>query len=240
MCRAIQLSILILALTLKVAAQSSPKVFLGNVIPSRILAIGDSITWGAGYDGGYRGILETRIRAAGGMFSFVGSDSENSKSLRSKFHEGHGGWSTLDLINGKSSAPSAGKVSTWLTQSHPDMVLVMTGTNDDIWVSRQEWTAKYEALLDKIFAYNKNMRVILASIPKSYAPRTGKATGEALCYDIVKTVVASRKARGFRIGFADTYTSFDYNSDLSDDYHPNKSGYTKIADAFFNQIEKGV
>lgn len=211
----------------------------GNSIGKRMLAVGDSITWGAGYTGGYRGILESRIRSVGYRFDYVGGRADNSAGMVSMNHEGHGGWTTTDLLNGRSTEPAAGKLSTWLKSYQPDVVLLMAGTNDNPWVSREEWKAKYEKLLDVIYKYNPDTRVVLASIPRSYTPNTGKQLAEAFCYDIVKSVVAGRRAKYFPIVFADTYTSFNINTDLADEYHPNKSGYAKIADAFFQAITKG-
>src|SRR5947207_492514 len=41
--------------------------------PCRILPLGDSLTWGLGYEGGYRVALFQRASAAGKRITFVGS-----------------------------------------------------------------------------------------------------------------------------------------------------------------------
>ena len=112
----------------------------------------------------------------------------------------------------------------------------MTGTNDPFWVTRQEWTAKYEKLLDIVFKYNPKTKVVMASIPRSDSAVTGKSEAEALCFDIVKTVAASRRAKGFFVTFADTYTSFNPALDLFDAYHPNANGYRKIANVIYSAL----
>ena len=211
----------------------------GNSIGKRILAVGDSITQGAGYTGGYRGILEAKIRGLGYSFEFLGGRTDNSNGMISRNHEGHGGWNTTELLNGRASDPSSGKLGDWLKAYRPDVVLLMAGTNDNPWVSQQEWTLRYLKLLDTIWKYNPDTRVVLASIPKSYTPKTGKQIAEANCFSIVKSIVAAKRAKYFPIAFADTYTNFNIFTDLYDQYHPNKSGYTKIADAFLKALTTG-
>ena len=233
--------LLVLVLMVSAFALSQGGKSLGRparTIGQRVLAVGDSITLGAGSPGGYRAILESRLLSEGFKFDFVGGSTENSNGLVSPRHEGHGGWSTTDLVNGKAGQGAKGKLADWLRASNPDTVLVMTGTNDSVWVTKQEWTAKYERLLDAIYKQNRNMKVVLASIPKSNNAVTGKDWGEAMCYDIVKSVVASRRAKGYKITFADTYTSFNPSVDLADDYHPNANGYRKIANAFYGALLK--
>lgn len=202
----------------------------------RVLAVGDSITLGAGSPGGYRLPLEKRLLSEGYRFQFVGASVENSQGLTSPNHEGHGGWSTTDLINGKTSQKSAGKLAQWLAATRPETVVIMTGTNDDIWVTKQEWTAKYEKLLDVVFKFNPDTKVVLAAIPRSDNTVTGKAWAEAVCFDIVKSVVAKRRAKGQLVTFADTYTTFNAQTDLSDAYHPNANGYRKIANAIYGAL----
>ena len=205
-------------------------------IGKRVMAIGDSITLGAGSQGGYRILLESRLMAEGYKFEFVGSSTENSKGLVSPKHEGHGGWSTTDITSGKPGQGQKGKMLDWLTKHKPDTVLLMTGTNDSVWVTKQEWTAKYQKMLDVVFKFNPKMKVVLAAIPRSDSTVTGKDWGEAMCFDVVKSVVANRRSRGFMVTMADCYTSFNVETDLSDAYHPNQNGYRKIANAFYSAL----
>ncbi len=201
-----------------------------------IMPVGDSITLGAGYDGGYRGILEHMLRAHGYTFKFIGGVIENSKALLYKRHEGHGGWSTNDLLNGRDGQPQAGKLALWLHKWKPDTLIVMTGTNDDWWIGRDAWAQKYDKVLRTIFAYNANTKVVMVSIPKSNDAVTGKEGAEAMCYDIVKSAVTAWARKGYKVAFADCYTSFNPQTDLSDNYHPNEAGYQKIANAVYTAL----
>ena len=204
----------------------------------KILLVGDSITMGAGSPGGYRAILEQRLQSEGHYFEFVGGSTENSFSMEQPKHEGHGGWSTLDILNGKPDQPAKGKIVDWVTKYKPNFVLIMTGTNDDIWVTKQEWLAKYYALLKAVYTASPKVKVVLATIPKSNNGVTGKSWGEAVCYDVVRKEAVVFKSRGFKMAFVDTYTTFNPATDLADDYHPNAKGYQKIANAFYGGLMK--
>ena len=204
----------------------------------RVMAIGDSITMGAGSVGGYRRLLENRLKSSAYKFIFVGTSMENSSGMSFRRHEGHSGWSTNDLIYGRVDQPGLGKVSKWLSYAKPDTVLIMTGTNDPTFLPKQDWAAKYDKLLSQVFAYNAATRVVLISIPKSDNAITGKAVPESICYDIVKSAVAKWKGKGYAIEFADAYSTFNTSRDLSDAYHPNEAGYKKIADAVFMAMQK--
>lgn len=228
-----------LALTLGLNAQS--QVNLGapkRANLGKILLVGDSITMGAGSPGGYRAILENRLQSEGHYFEFVGGSTENSFGMGQPKHEGHGGWSTLDILNGKQGQSSSGKISSWIAKYKPNFVLLMTGTNDDIWVTKQEWLAKYYDLLKTIFTANPKTKVVISAIPKSNNNVTGKAWGEAVCYDVVRKEAIVFKSRGFKIAFVDPFSSFNPATDLADDYHPNTSGYRKIANAFYSGLMK--
>ena len=62
--------------------------------PTRILPLGDSITFGSGGTanlGGYRSKLYTSLTTAGYNVDYVGSLTTNSSGIPDQDHEGHGG-----------------------------------------------------------------------------------------------------------------------------------------------------
>lgn len=63
----------------------------------RIMPLGDSITYGQGWDphGGYRAVLREKLVAAGYDVDYVGTQSANQGTLAQSGdvqHEGHPGW----------------------------------------------------------------------------------------------------------------------------------------------------
>ena len=63
----------------------------------RILPLGDSITYGQGWDphGGYRAVLREKLVAAGYDVDYVGNETRNQGTLKESGdieHEGHPGW----------------------------------------------------------------------------------------------------------------------------------------------------
>lgn len=96
-----------------------------------ILPLGDSITQPNNNRRGYLYPLWVELVDAGIDFDFVGSQTEepadnpqwpdhNDMSF-DRNHEGHGGWSIEELLDG---------LSTWLEDYTPDIVLLHAGTND--------------------------------------------------------------------------------------------------------------
>jgi hypothetical protein len=88
--------------------------------PLRIMPLGDSIT--AGYDdfnqtpGGYRTTLYGLLDAAGYDFDFVGSLQTNPGPIPDNDHEGHGGYTLLQI--GQIAGPS-------IVATQPDVILLL-------------------------------------------------------------------------------------------------------------------
>ena len=70
-------------------------------VPFRIMPLGDSITEGAGWDGGgYRAVLREKLVAAGYDVDYVGTATHNPGTLADSGdvqHDGHGGWKVEDI-----------------------------------------------------------------------------------------------------------------------------------------------
>jgi lysophospholipase L1-like esterase len=88
----------------------------------RIMALGDSITYGVGStDGsGYRARLDNRLVAVGFRVDFVGSRDSGPPGADDD-NEGHSGWTISRM---------ARRVDRWLIAYRPDVVLLHIGTND--------------------------------------------------------------------------------------------------------------
>jgi lysophospholipase L1-like esterase len=203
--------------------------------PSKIMPLGDSITFGlivADDDilpeeetGGYRYYLWHMLHDANYETSFVGSLSAGS-ALTPPFdtaHEGHRGWNTYEL---------ADNTAAFLTQNPADTILLHAGTND-ISVS----AAGINQILDQIGLYEQqsgqSIKVYVALIINERIP-TPIIT---LFNENLKELV------GIRIRNGDNLTLVDMagragltGADYSDNAHPNENGYQKMAKVWFDAI----
>ena len=95
--------------------------------PIKIMPIGDSITYGQGWDpqGGYRAVLREKLVTAGYDVDYVGTQSGNPGTLAQSGdiqHEGHPGW-TVERVT--SALPE------WFAKvDAPHVILLKIGTNN--------------------------------------------------------------------------------------------------------------
>lgn len=211
--------------------------FRGRPLPwigNRFLAVGDSITLGAGHPGGYRAILAGRLASYGLDARFVGPSSENSGGVARLAHAGFGGWTTQDVLYGRPGSPH-GRLSEWLRRYQPAVVLVMVGTNDPAWLTQAEHERNFDDLLGIVFRVRPGASVVLSSVPGS-APSTGKAEAERRIAAAARNAVSAWRARGYPVEMADPLRRWDPARHLSDAYHPNAAGYQVVADEFLRAL----
>jgi lysophospholipase L1-like esterase len=189
----------------------------------RLMALGDSITYGTGSPGrsGYRIQLQAALKAAGMNVDFVGSQRTGLSGDRD--NEGHGGWSIGQLDQ---------KVVTWLAAARPDIVLLHAGTNN---VTRghdpADIAAELSKLIDDISAARPTAEIFVSTIVQSNRP-TEKARNRA--YNaLVPGVVAFK---GPRVHLVDQ--SAVGGGDLYDGHHPNAYGYSKMSYNFYTAIRR--
>jgi lysophospholipase L1-like esterase len=210
------LACLMPALAIEVSAQATV---------TKVMPLGDSITDGYNIPGGYRIDLWSTFQQAGQFVDFVGSMSNGPASLGDKHHEGHSGW-RIEQINGS--------VSGWLSGAQPEIVLLMIGTNDML----QDYNvagapARLSALLDTITQQSPNTQVIVASLP----PLSNAIANQRVLNfnDAIPDIVAAKAAGGKKVSFIDMYPRLTVG-DLADGIHPNASGYTKLANAWYSAL----
>lgn len=190
------------------------------------MPLGDSNTWGQFVPGSYRTPLYQDLTAKGIRAQFVGSLSNGPDNLPSKSNEGHSGW-TISQI--------AGSADAWLKVSHPQIVLLMIGTND-VWHQQDPANApkRLGDLIDQLARDLPRSHIVVASVP----PLASAASNSAIvAYNsAIAPLVAAHAAGGEHVSYADIYAATP-PADLMDEAHYNADGYAKMAEAWNNVLE---
>lgn len=196
----------------------------------RIMPLGDSITAGVmTVNGvrleddlmtGYRQKLYFDLQSLGIPVDFVGSQTFGSGADPSfdADNEGHPGFSDSQI---------AARVFDWLQLNPADLVLLHIGTNeldpspDDV-----------EQILQEIDRFDQNITVYLARIVNraSYSETTTQFNFN------VQAMAEQRIANGDKIVIVDQESALDYPDDMSDNLHPNPTGYEKMSRLWYNSL----
>jgi mannan endo-1,4-beta-mannosidase len=185
--------------------------------PTRIMALGDSIT---GSPGCWRALLWQHLQETGHPdVDFVGTlppqgcgftyDGEN---------EGHGGFLATGIVRDN-------QLPGWLSSTHPDIVLMHLGTND-VWNNIPASTIldAYTTLLGQMRAANPATKLIVARIiPMN--PANCAACGQRVV-DLNAAIPAWAQAHSTAaspITVVDQWTGFDTAADTTDGVHPNST-----------------
>jgi lysophospholipase L1-like esterase len=223
------------------------------IVDQNIMPLGDSITLGTNGDTpdvfvGYRKPLYEKLKASGFNFDFVGTlaDAIGSPPVFDPDHEGHGGWTALEIALGGGSGSDPNDTTDgifgWLTDNPADVVLLHIGTND-INTFLMGNADDVEAILDEIDRWenvpNNPVTVILARI----IDQTPFPEPEVSFFnDAVETMVNQRIANGDDIIMVDQYSALTYPpdspNDMSEGLHPNTSGYDKMADVWLAALSQ--
>jgi acyl-CoA thioesterase-1 len=206
----------------------------------KIMPLGDSITGGANGLEGYRYPLFYNLRATGDTFDFVGSRSwgRPGDTVFDKDNEGHGGWKMLDLLNGKASEPSAGKLSDWLSGYRPDTIILLAGANDEI-TTQAVYESRYDALIGQIYTSLPAAHLVLGtSTPVDTSIDTRPGAWDKVLSLQAAAVASGQRAQdaGHNVTIVDTLTGFDPHTMLFDAVHPNAAGNEFLASRFEDGI----
>ncbi len=190
----------------------------------KIMPLGDSITYGEGDSqrGGYRTVLGTLLAEDGYKIDFVGSQRSGEEVLTDPDNEGHPGWR---ITNIREAIESEG----WLETYQPDIILLHIGSNDLRYGNGLYAPDNLSALLDDILARLPNVHVIVAQIIPT---RWGAEVSQRIYNDAIPDVAASI---GSQVSVVDM-REIMAKSDFMTLYHPNISGYEKMAHAWESAI----
>jgi lysophospholipase L1-like esterase len=174
--------------------------------------------------------------------TFVGSLTNGPDKVGNqtfpKQHEGHGGY-TIDTGSGKSGI--SGQITDQaIANYHPNIVLLMIGTNDingNIDIANAP--TRLGKLMDEITTNAPSTLLVVASIIPTKDSNTNQ---RVKTYNAaIPGLVDSRAKAGKHVVFLDTYAAFSANSNYStalmaDGLHPNDAGYVVLGQAFYGAI----
>ncbi|KAH9845288.1 carbohydrate esterase family 3 protein [Teratosphaeria destructans] len=188
--------------------------------PLRLLAIGDSLTEGVGStaSNGWRQQLSWNLTNAGNAVEFIGSLRHGNFSDNA--HAGYGGKSISEIT------PFVIKD----IFQHPDVVLLLAGTNDMMGWPRQPWESapmRLGILMDKVLKENPEATLLVGRIPHCKEPIQAARVDDFNA--ALDDVVDSRLALGHKVLLVDMSEVGVDGAYLHDQYHPNDPGYAIIA-----------
>lgn len=209
--------------------------WIGTIAP-----IGDSLTEGAGENvrgAGYRVELQNRLNNWGLTFQYVGSLTAYNTPLypNNPKHDGHGGWSTMDLVNGRNGE---GTVRDWLSAYHPDKIILLIGQNDPWDWSDQYW--KYKAVVDAIFEVCPNSLLYWSNVFAEEDHNNYTWTKCERCDQAIKALIPYYRAQGRRVVYMDAYHYLWQFSGIHDVYgtHLNNRGYDLLGAYYAGFLRK--
>lgn len=194
--------------------------------PCKVLPLGDSITDGLGFNGGYRVELFRLARQDNKDLTFVGRKMNGPNMVDGatfpRSHEGYSGY-LIGEIDAMVPSPAL--------DPKPNIVLVHLGTND---MNRMPQGApgRLGALMDQILtALPDSLLVVSSLIPLPFAAQQVTAFNAE-----VPKLVSERAAAGKHVIYADQFKGFP-ESELGDGVHPNQAGYARMAGVWYAAIE---
>jgi len=196
-----------------------------QLVPLKIMPLGDSITCSLEFQASYRYYLWHRLLNAGYSIDFVGSLKgvfNGNPPLYPDFdqdHEGHSGYRAQDVLP---------VVKTWAQAAQPDVVLIHLGTVDMF--NGDSISATIDALggiIDKLREVKPNVKILLAQIIP--ARDDGVRAQIQLLNAAIPGLVKEKNSPVSPVRVVNQYTGFDPWNDTVDGVHPNGSGEQKLA-----------
>jgi lysophospholipase L1-like esterase len=186
---------------------------------TKIMALGDSITNGYDYPGGYRNFLWRSLQDKGCPMEFVGSQSNGEAPSRN--HEGHSGWRIGDIHS---------QIKSWLTINPADIILLLIGTNDMFQVQDlPQAPQRLAGLLETIYQQLPQVKLYLGTLPPIGEPTLNQ---RVISFNQnLPSIVQSQRDKGRSIILVDIYKAVSFK-DLGDGVHPTLQGHQKIAQAW--------
>ncbi|MFN6015931.1 MAG: SGNH/GDSL hydrolase family protein [Verrucomicrobiota bacterium] len=216
--------------------------------PVRILCIGDSITKGGSFVGGYRGPLQAHLRDAGWEFLFVGGSQLNSEGMQQPFHEGHSGFRIQMIRDGAITENSENSpLPETLERHRPDLVLLLIGTNDMYLGDPVECAALTEELMDLILQSATKPTLLVGGIMpilpglKPWGTLVpDDITDRVNAYNKLQCEAAIRRAgEGFACAYVDHSPAGQAaDTHVEDGVHLTEAGNRRLAASWFAKLSE--
>lgn len=196
------------------------------------MPVGDSITYGyQSTDGnGYRLALYNALQKEGHSVDFVGSNRGGNM-----VDPDNEGWSGYEISG------TAAKAEASAPGLQPNVYTVLLGTNDagnnD---NIADAGARYSALLDSLWSITPDATIVMATVPVNGWGSPWEDYVEQI-NEQLHTIFNNYQAAGKRITFVDFHDGADalvHPTDFADMLHPNNEGYAKMANLWFQGIQR--
>ena len=194
--------------------------------PCKVLPLGDSITVGLGFDGGYRVELFRLALENGHEITFLGSQQPNGPQMVAgtpfpRQHEGISG-QTITQIADRIPQPGLNEM--------PHIILLHAGTNDMVQGAAGA-TDRLASLIDLLIEEAPDALIVVSNIiPLPFAADAVNAFNAP-----IPGLVQSRAEAGAHVVFVDQFEGFPV-SELGDNVHPDENGYNRMAAKWFAAI----
>ncbi|KAK3318975.1 SGNH hydrolase-type esterase domain-containing protein [Apodospora peruviana] len=202
--------------------------------PVRIMALGDSIT---GSPGCWRALLWRKLQTAGiTNTKFVGTlPAQGCGFTYDGANEGHGGFLATGIVSSK-------QLPGWLSQTHPDIVMMHLGTND-VWNSKSptEILAAFDTLLEQMRASKRTIKILVAQIIPMNPPNCSQCGQRVVALNkAIPDWAAGKNSTDSPVVVVDCWTGFDTAKDTQDGVHPISSGNEKLANCWYGPLVKAI
>lgn len=225
----------------------------GDSRPLRILCLGDSITQSSVESCGYRYSLWKKLIDHHMEFDLIGSMNKRvteepgsdcppyKGQTFDPDHEGHWAWRADDILSGPMpglpSESGKGFLAEWLKGYTPDIVLLHLGHNDAGHSEPPEQMAgELKQIIRMLQADNAQVSILLAKVIPSGNP-VWNAKLNVLNAEM-EGIAADTRTSSSAVVVIDFSTGFNPLEDTIDGTHPNETGSEKMAEIWFDGIQK--
>jgi lysophospholipase L1-like esterase len=199
--------------------------------PCKILPLGDSITFGIGYEGSYRVKLFSLALGAKQNITFTGSQKNGPTTVDGQSfprnHEGTSGITIADLQK-KVPKPAMDTAGGGI----PHIILLHVGTNDMYGSSPSSAPDRLGKMIDQVVASAPDALLVVSSI----IPFPQGASAVDAYNKAVPGVVQKSASAGKHVIYVDQFKNFP-TTELGDGVHPNQKGYERMAGVWYEAIK---